>query len=225
MLVEVALLYALNELQDILKRADLLKRWEHGNVYPLPDGTTRVEFSALIGVRSEQHARPAGVDFYDAAIDLELELLEAEGFASIRCCSAQVVIEGLGGDGELHKYALHFDRHDAAQPSVDLHAMYHWQVGGDRLETQQFGTVLHLQGPRFPYHPLDPILLVDFVLSHFHGGKRSELMEEVAFYRYPRILYESQAAFVTPFFQVLHDTLTVTPFVETPYWPALCGSQ
>lgn len=183
----------LAELQDSLQRADLLKSWDQGAAYKVQD-CLRVDFSARIAVRADAHAKPTGVDFTEAKVDLTLEVGEGDGLAAIRACSAEVVIDGLNTSGDLCRFSLHFDRHDPSISATDLHAHYHWQLGGDRLETQEFGTVLHLEGPRFPWHPLDPVLLVDFVLGHFHGAKRAELMEAAMLTRYPRILYASQTS-------------------------------
>ena len=213
----------LAELQDLLRRADLLKSWAQGNVYRVND-CLRVDFNARVGVRADAHAKPSGVDFADAEVALTLEFGKGESISSVQRCNAQVVIDGINSEGNMFRFALHFDRHDPSLSSTDLHAHYHWQVGGDFLEDQQFGTVLHLEGPRFPWHPLDPVLLIDFVLGHFHGEKRAELMEAAVLTRYPRIFYASQQSLVAPFFAELHKTLVTDPFVPTPYWPSLCGS-
>jgi hypothetical protein len=217
---------SLGDLRDILQRADLLKNWSLGQAYSIENGTrTRVDFAARVGIRSDAHAKPAGVEFTDADIELTLEFEEEAELSSVHSCSAQVVVDGLNDKGEIVRFAMHFDRHDPDDVSTDLHAQYHWQVGGDQLEGQQFGTVLQLQGPRFPWHPIDPVLLVDFVLGHFHGGKRSELMQQAGFTRYPRILRASQTQLVAPFFTALHNALNADPFVPTPYWPSLCGDE
>lgn len=213
--------HSLAELQDLLRRADLVKSWSH-DVYPLKD-STHIDFRARIAIRTDTHAKPTGVDFADADLELTLEVGNGEGLDAVLLCNAEVVIEGINAQDEIFKFALHFDRHDPSQTATDLHAHYHWQMGGDRLGDQNFGTVLHLQGPRFPWHPLDPMLLIDFVLGHFHGEKRTELIDAAILPRYPHILYASQTSLVMPFFTALHEALTTHPFVATPYWPALCG--
>jgi len=217
----VSYAHSLAELQDLLQRADLVKSWSH-DVYSLKNGT-HVDFRARIAIRTDAHAKPTGVDFADADLELTLEVGNGEGLDAILLCNAEVVIEGMNAGGEIFKFALHFDRHDPSQTATDLHSHYHWQIGGDCLIGQNFGTILHLQGPRFPWHPLDPMLLVDFVLGHFHGEKRCELIDAAILTRYPHILYASQTSLVVPFFTALHEALTTDPFVATPYWPSLCG--
>lgn len=212
----------LSQLQELLQRADLLQGGYRSNVYSLPNGTTKIEFGARIRVRPDQHVKPAGVEFWDAELELDLVLGEGETLDRIQHCSAQVIIEGMNADCDEYLYALHFDRHDVSQDSIELHSEYHWQVGGERLETQDFGTLLQLQGPRFPYHPIDPALLIDFVLGHFNGHKRTELMSDVSFVRYPRILYRSQMNFVLPFFNAVHAAINSDPIVHCTMWPSLC---
>ena len=123
-----------------------------------------------------------------------------------------MIIEGIDAAERICKFALHFDRHDPLVSATELHAHYHWQFGGNRLDGQDCGTLLQLQGPRFPWHPLDPVLLVDFVLGHFNGPKRTELMESEGLTRYPRILYNSQTRLVAPFFAELHQALSAAAF-------------
>ena len=48
----------MNELEDLLKRSDLLKSWDYGYVTRLPS-RTRVDFAARIAVRKDAHASPA----------------------------------------------------------------------------------------------------------------------------------------------------------------------
>lgn len=212
----------LADLQDVLRRADILKQWGPVAVF-IRGGRTCIIFSARIAIDSAGHARPPGVSFDEAALELELELDGQEGLARVQVCAAEVVIEGLDEAAEVCRFALHFDRHDPTQISNELHAHYHWQVGGSRLDDRQFGTVMQLGGPRFPWHPIDPVLLVDFVLGHFYGTKRAELMQQGSLVRYPRILFSSQSLFVAPFFAALNAALSANPFCETPYWPSLCG--
>jgi hypothetical protein len=213
----------LAELRDSLERADLLVHWKHSGAYERV-GRTRVEFLARIKVREDAHRKPGGVEFADADIELELEYTDDAGLDAVKVCAAQVTIDGIDRDARIVRYALHFDRHDPDHESTELHSRFHWQVGGERLEAQEFGTVLYLQGPRFPWHPIDPVLLVDFVLGHFNGAKRSDLVQPGNDRRYLRILHAAQTQHVAPFFAHLQERLSENPFTETAYWPSLCGA-
>ncbi|MFO1150986.1 MAG: hypothetical protein U1E62_21635 [Alsobacter sp.] len=209
----------LTELNYLLQRADVLRRWTRGLAYSV-DGATRVEFKAEIAIRADAHVRPAGTDLEIAEVELNL-VVSDDG--AITSCSAQVVIDGLASDGgAVRRFALHFDRHPDGQASTELHATYHWQVGGSQLDDMELGNALFLEGPRFPSHPIDPVLLVDFVLGHFNGAKRSELLTQ-HYVRYRRLLHGVQSCFVAPFFAAISAALAAENFEPTGLWPALCG--
>lgn len=212
--------HELADLQDQLQRADVLRRWKRGHVFSVSGGT-RVEFEAEIKIRTDAHVRPAGTDLETADVELALVVTE-EGTVSF--CNAQIVIDGLAADGSaVRRFALHFDRHPEDQESTELHATYHWQVGGSRLDDWELGNAMFLEGPRFPSHPIDPILLVDFVLSHFNGAKRAELMT-AKFIRYRRVLHSVQGRYVAPFFAAISASLASEDvFTPISLWPSLCG--
>lgn len=211
----------LAELRDLLEKADVMRRWSRGQAFTVNQGT-RVEFKVELAIRHDAHARPPGTVFELAEVELDFKA-RGEDLAEIENCSAQVVVDGVAADGStVRRFAMHFDRHPSDQPGTDLHAAYHWQVGGSRFDGWHLGDVLMLQGPRFPSHPLDPILLVDFVLGHFHGAKRAELLT-AKFVRYRRLLHRSQQRLIRPFFSSISRALEADKFQETELWPSLCG--
>lgn len=209
------------ELSDILRKADIIQSWE-GTSYQVQDGRVAT-LNARLGVRPDAHARPVGASFDTAEIEFELRIGEQGGLHDIRQCTAQIVVDGLTQDSQDLRFALHFDRHDPVQTSIELHAHYHWQVGGHRLDGINIAGFLALEAPRFPSHPLDPVLFVDFLLSHFNGRKRTELLNQPEFIRYRRLLFASQETYVLPFFDEISRALATRPFIGTNLWPSLCG--
>lgn len=73
--------------------------------------------------------------------------------------------------------AWHFDRHPGSCSSPKTaHPRYHFSSGGNRIKAYlgqigkaHFDGVLLLDSPRLAHPPLDGILAVDFILSHFSG--------------------------------------------------------
>lgn len=214
--------HELNELRDLLERADVLGGWTTGFSYQRGDNLA-VELNIRLRVRSDAHARPTGAVFDTADIEFQMEVGGECQLDDVAVCTAQVVIDGLSQNGDDLRFALHFDRHDPAQASTELHAQYHWQVGGQRLDGMSITGLLVPEGPRFPSHPLDPVLLVDFVLSHFYGSKRTTLLTNPEYIRYRRLLVASQSRYVTPFFAQILAALAANPFRGTMLWPALSG--
>jgi hypothetical protein len=211
----------LAELHDLLERAELLRKWIGS-----PDtlGPRKVVDLILdLAIREDAHARPGGAQFDTAEIEFHMEIGGGCTMQEVNACSAQVVIDGIATDDKPLRFALHFDRHDPSEASTDLHAHYHWQVGGKRMAGLETTGVLHLEGPRFPSHPLDPVLLVDFVLSHFHGGKRADLLTRPEFTRYRNLVYGSQTRYVTPFFKEIGEVLAAEIFQGSVFWPSLTG--
>lgn len=209
----------MTELNDLLARAEVLTRWDRSDSYT-SGGQTHVGFGASISIRDEAHARPTGATFASADIELDLALGAGRSCVDVTACQAQVVVEGLSASGDELRFAMHLDRHSGGE-ATDLHALYHWQIGGDRLDGLDIGGVLVLEAPRFPWHPVDPVLLVDFILGHFHGAKRQHLLTSPELIRYRRLLFASQSAFVAPFFREIAAALQAEPLTLTPYWPSV----
>jgi hypothetical protein len=80
-------------------------------------------------------------------------------------------------EGAELKAAWHFDRHlidttkDDPHVTDDIHPLYHFQFGGDRMSklADQLGSTLLLDPPRLMHPPMDGILAVDFVLANYSG--------------------------------------------------------
>lgn len=212
----------LSELRGVLEKADVGLSWKQGYSYQTSDGC-RVVLDLVLEIRGDAHARPTGAQFKEAEISFSMTVGNDGGFGDIVDLQAQIVIDALDVDAQLLRFALHFDKHDVSQVSTDLHSHYHWQLGGNRLDECEIKGLLVLEGPRFPSHPLDPILLLDFVLGHFHGEVRSRLLNDPTLIAYSRLLHSSQRRYVAPFFEEIVQAMSKDPFVGTQLWPALCA--
>jgi hypothetical protein len=100
----------------------------------------------------------------------------------------------------------HFDKHiesDDPEATHELHPLFHFQHGGHKTHnyiSDDIGKLLLLAAPRLPYPPLDGILAIDFVLSHFKGAVWTNL-STVAEYR--RLVLQSQLQHWRPYVQLL----------------------
>jgi hypothetical protein len=127
--------------------------------------------------------------------------------------------------------AWHFDRHPGpcAAPKT-AHPRYHLSVGGNRIKAYlsqlgkpHFDGVLLLDSPRLSHPPLDGILAIDFVLSHFSGSDWRRLSQLPA---YQRIVSNSVARLWQPYAHALcvhwstdHAAKKVWPIAEL--WPTV----
>lgn len=156
---------------------------------------------ALVGVLSVkvQEYLPAEPEHVGTSFD-HLRRLDA----SFRC-DAEALI-----DEDVHRLrsAWHVDTHlhtDSA--SASIHPRFHFQVGGEEMDDVDDtirGSLL-TEAPRPAIAPLDGVLAVDFVLSHYCGQRWGDLRTMDG--RYGRLRAPAMARYWTPYFRLLADAL------------------
>lgn len=80
--------------------------------------------------------------------------------------------------GQEHLDTWHMDRHlTGGNTPEEIHPLYHIQRGGHRMSglMNNIGRTMVLEPPRITHPPLDAILGIDYVLSHYAGRKWCEL--------------------------------------------------
>lgn len=120
-------------------------------------------------------------------------------------CDAEALI---GDETHRLRAAWHVDTHlHTETPSGAVHPRFHFQVGGQDLADVD-GTIrgaLLLDAPRPALAPLDGILAVDFVLSHYCGTAWEILRLDEA--RYGRVRAPSMKRYWQPYFRLIADAL------------------
>ncbi len=116
-------------------------------------------------------------------------------------------LRGKKGKRELVS-AWHFDRH--AYPPANnspCHPTYHFQFGGRGLKdvADKIDGIIVLDTPRYFAPPMDPILAVDFLLSHFNGSMWHSLQNDV---RYIGIVRRAQERLWKPYFDQISNDLS-----------------
>ncbi len=99
------------------------------------------------------------------------------------------------------KSVWHFDTHKhLPTPNGMCHPRFHWQFGGHGLKdiVNQIKGILVTESPRLFSPPMDPILAIDFLLSHFNGPDWNLLRQNEP--RYRRIVKEAQKRLWHPYF-------------------------
>lgn len=101
--------------------------------------------------------------------------------------------------------AWHFDAQGNRGASHCIHPRYHLTFGGRQLNPQlatdngkhQISNLMLLDSPRLAHPPMDLLLAVDFVLSHFAGPKWASARQDA---EYKRLLRVSQRRLWNPYF-------------------------
>ena len=120
-------------------------------------------------------------------------------------------IRGRKGNRELLAY-WHFDRH--AYPLAEnspCHPAFHFQFGGSTLRgiSDNIAGILLLEAPRHSAPPMDPILAIDVLVSHFNGPKWHELRNQDR--RYLTIVRRAQSRLWKPYFESISSDLDTLP--------------
>ena len=134
-----------------------------------------------------------------------------ESFRYLRRLDAQFVCDAeavFAGETHQLRAAWHVDTHlHTATQSSSVHPRFHFQVGGNELAgiDDTIRGALLTEAPRPATAPLDGILAVDFVLSHYSGGAWEVLRALEA--RYGRLRTPSMKRYWGPYFRVLSEAL------------------
>lgn len=147
--------------------------------------------------------------------------------------SLNVVVKGKNKNNSSSKllYAIHFDKHNVSQGGNQAHPVYHFQFGGNRLIEDEnyksvnldFGQVLFLDAPRVMHHPMELILVLDFILSNFFP----DIWNKIKNIRtYKKILTKYQKDFILPYFKsvVSHLENTTSNWNAKDIYPQLAGN-
>lgn len=156
-------------------------------------------------VDTPRHSIPAHLKKLRVELDVSLAGARQKGGESLRELAVNIVLFGEGRDKTECIAAWHLDRHieggNDGEPE-EIHPLYHFQYGGRRVApyAELFGAGLLTQSPRLAHPPLDGVLAIDFVLSHFAYRDWKTLMGDAT---YRNIVRKSQEVFWYPYFKSL----------------------
>ena len=86
-----------------------------------------------------------------------------------------------GYDEELKTYVnwWHLDKNIESSTPKFTHPYYHFQAGGNNLESIDSGKLILLGAPRLPHPPMDLFLGFHFILNNFYSSKDYEFVNEL----------------------------------------------
>lgn len=163
-------------------------------------------------IDDKQRFKPAGVELEGrlvADVVLQQDLDLAANGAALDSIRENKVTFTIGGTS-VHRgttnqviAAWHFDRHSYNQATNACHPTYHWQFGGWGLKevSDSIEGVLVMDTPRLFAPPMDAVLAIDFLLSHFNGPAWQGIRSQTP--GYLDIVRRSQNRLWKPFFTEL----------------------
>jgi hypothetical protein len=148
-----------------------------------------------------RHTRPREVAYLSVELSVVLqgECCEDKTLTDpFTRLSVNVIAEGLDIQANSFAAAWHLDRHEIEQtsqtPSLLVHPCYHVHYGGEAIWSLEpdfnYGSHLLLETPRWAHFPLDGVLAIDYVLSHYMPSTWHKLREEDS--RYMDVVSEAQ---------------------------------
>jgi len=165
-----------------------------GQRHNRPRAATMLDVSGLLSVRVEEYV-PASLDEVGSGFSL-LRALDTD--------FAFDVVLDIDGQSHLLRSAWHIDTHPYPETdSRSVHPRFHYQVGGDKLDEvdHEIRGVFLAEAPRVPCVPLDGLLAIDFVLSHY-CGEAWMLMRDIE-PRYGVVRRRPMQCYWRPYFQEL----------------------
>jgi hypothetical protein len=171
-----------------------------------------------IGLEAQRHCRPRAATMENVSGLLTVTVQEyvpddpdtlGKSFSLLRKLDTDFHFEAaLSVEGDLHplRAAWHVDTHlYTGQPTRAVHPRFHFQVGGEKLDDVDLliRGVFMPEAPRVPCAPLDGLLAVDFVLSHYCGESWDTLRDMETRYRHLR--KGPLQRYWRPYFQKLSD--------------------
>jgi hypothetical protein len=116
------------------------------------------------------------------------------------------VFQEINGDKHDLRAAWHIDTHPyEGARTHGVHPKFHFQVGGDRFKEidDKIRGVLLPEAPRLPCAPLDAILAIDFVLSHY-CSEQWDLLKDIM-PSYLRLRKNPMQRYWSPYFRTLAE--------------------
>ncbi|KMQ67689.1 hypothetical protein ACM39_12605 [Chryseobacterium sp. FH2] len=107
--------------------------------------------------------------------------------------------------------SYHLDRHlykAGDMMPVEPHPFYHFQYGGKHIlddnKTVDSGKLIIFESPRIAHYPMELILGIDYILSHFFPDKRIAILKSEQ--EYVNLIEKYQARILKPYYHTISST-------------------
>lgn len=123
------------------------------------------------------------------------------------------------------KSCWHLDKHIENEDGSDgvpkfTHPSYHFQFGGNFIESCEKGDLGILANPRIPHPPMDIFLGFNFIINNFYNRKDYGFVENILQnYDYQEIIKRAQERLWQPYFKAFDSTNTHNDFTINKIFP------
>lgn len=116
----------------------------------------------------------------------------------------QLYIKGYGDEEYINWW--HLDKNISSTTPKFTHPYYHFQAGGNDMETVDCGKLVLLSAPRIPHPPMDLFLGIHFILNNFFSSKDYDFINKLlADQKYQEIINRAQKRMWDKYFLAYSD--------------------
>ena len=118
----------------------------------------------------------------------------------------QLHIKGYDDDMKEYVNWWHLDKNIESDTPKFTHPYYHFQAGGNEIETVYSGDLILLGAPRLPHPPMDLFLGFNFIINNFYSSKDFDFVNKLlADTTYQEIIYRAQKRMWEKYFLAYSD--------------------
>jgi hypothetical protein len=151
--------------------------------------------------------------------------LDEESNDPVTLYDFQLHIKGYDDDMKEYVNWWHLDKNIESDTPKFTHPYYHFQAGGNEIETVDSGDLILLGAPRLPHPPMDLFLGFHFILNNFYSSKDydfvNELKEDIA---YQEIIKRSQQRMWDNYFKAFSED-SHNHFTRQNVFPLYIGNE
>tara|TARA_B100001057_G_scaffold115896_1_gene114411 strand:- start:6378 stop:7124 length:747 start_codon:yes stop_codon:yes gene_type:complete len=142
----------------------------------------------------------------NSEFDLSKDIATQDRILDSYCFQMEII--GINEDGS-HFNAWHLDKDIRVQganaPKYD-HPLYHFQIGGNRLEDKPMSGAVFVGAPRLPHPPMDIILGIHFIMKNFCSTKDYPFVTKLFIDpSYQDIVDRAKKRLFSPYFKAFSD--------------------
>ncbi len=134
-------------------------------------------------------------------------------------------IKGYDNDMKEYVNCWHLDKNIESDTPKFTHPYYHFQAGGNEIETVYSGDLILLGAPRLPHPPMDLFLGFHFILNNFYSSKDydfvNKLLENIT---YQEIICRAQLRMWENYFKAFSEN-THNHFTRKNIFPLFIDNE